>query len=358
MNYVIRNEDEEEMKINFSGTTLSNFLESNYGYIYDSMKANGYEINLDGFNLFFELIHDKKVVGFATYYVTQASTMTLTDTFVLPDFKSKNLLFKNFSLINQSGSIISILKPTRDMVELLVKNNFAAKLTDSIVTSAISFDMLEEDILGDFNLKGVTPSTNLYELNLCSPIFLYDISTPGVCNILYQNYHPLDDKKYNCAKFRNSINIDEYFLEIKKTFLENSDEFNQKLSDLKDSIPKSFLDYDEIIGSSDDLSDYFEDMIEDGMVDRKTAIKIRNQLKREYENGEVTDEALALRVSFLLSEDYYWDKMTALDDVAEQFDYFCGYCHSQVSVSGRYCQTCGYDLSGDGLMSLEDIKNK
>ena len=60
MDYIIRNEDEEEMKINYSGTTLSNFLKSKYGYIYDSMKANGYEINLDGFNLFFELIHDKK----------------------------------------------------------------------------------------------------------------------------------------------------------------------------------------------------------------------------------------------------------------------------------------------------------
>lgn len=358
MDYIIRNKDEEQMKVNFDGSILSELLKSDYGYVYESMKANGYEINQDGFNLFFELVHDTKVVGFATYYITQASTMTLTDTFVLPDFESENLLFKNFSLIIKSGSTISILRPTRDIVEFLVKNNLAVKLTDSIVTSAIGFDMLGEDILGNFNLKGITPSTNLYDLNLCSPIFLYDISTPGVCEIFYQDFQPLDDKKYNCAEFRNSINIDEYFLDIKKSFLENSDEFNQKLFDLKESLPQSFLDYDEIIGIGDDLSDYFEGMIDDGMVDRKTAVKIRNQLKREYENGEVTDQALALRVSFLLSEDQHWESMKALDDIAEQFDYFCPYCHSQVSVSSKYCQTCGYDVSGSGLVSLEDIKNK
>ncbi len=285
---------------------------------------------------FFELIHDKKVVGFATYIITQPSAMTLTDTYVLPEFESKNLLLKSFLVLMQSGANISILKPTRDLVEFLIENNFAAKLTDSIVTSAISFDMLGEDIIGDFNLKAV-PSTNLYDLNLCSPIFLYNISTPGVCEIFYLDVLASDDKKYNCSEFRNSVNIDEYFNDIKKSFLENSDEFNQKLIDLKNSLPKSHLDYDEIIGNGDELSDYFEGIVEDGIVDRKTAFGIRNQLKKEYENGEVTDESLALRVTFLLNENENMANIENFNDVNMQFDSFCPYCHGHVSSSNQYC---------------------
>lgn len=356
MEYIIRNNNEGEMIPNFEGKDLSNTLKKDYDYIYKSMKANNYDFYFEGYNLFFELVYDKKVVGFATYAITQPSAMTLTETYVLPEFESKNLLLKSFLLLMASGSNISILKPTRDIVEFLIKNNFATKITDSIVTSAISFDMLEEDIIGNFNLKGITPSTNLYDLNLCSPIFLYDISTPGVCEIFYLDVLTSDDKKYKCSEFRNSININEYFNDIKKSFLENSDEFNQKLINLKNSLPTSYFNYNEIIGDGDELSDYFKGIIEEGMADKKTAVRIRNQLKKEYENGEVTDQSLALRVTFLLSEDEYAANIETFDDINMQFDSFCPYCHSQVSPSNQYCQTCGYSISETNMLSVQDIK--
>ena len=255
-----------------------------------------------------------------------------------------------------SGATVSILNPTRNIVESLVENNYATKLTDSIVSSAISFDMLNDRILGNFNLNGITPSTNLYDLNLCSPIFLYDISTPDVCEIFYLDVLPFDDKKYNCSEFRNSINIDEYFNGIKNVFLKNSEEFNQALFDLKNALPTSFLDYDEIIGEGDELSDYFEGMIEEGMVDKKNAVKIRNQLKKEYVNGEVTDQGLALRVTYLLGEDEHMVNIETYNDFAVQFDNYCPYCHSHVSTSSQYCQTCGYAVSNTGTLGIHDIK--
>ena len=358
MEYVIRDNDEGELIPNFEGRILSDTLKKDYPYIYKSMRANNYDISVDGYNLFCELVYDQKVVGFATYFITQPSAMTLTDAYVLPEFESKNLLLKSFMILLQSGANISILKPTRDTVEFLINNNFAVKLTDSIVTSAISFDMLEEDIIGNFKLNGITPSTNLYDLNLCSPIFLYDISTPGACEIFYLDVLACDDKKYNCREFRNSIDIDEYFNDIKMTFLKNSDEFNQKLTDLKISLPKSYLDYDEIIGEGDELSDYFKGMVEDGMVDKKTALKIRNQLKKEYADGNVTDESLALRVSFLISEDDYTVDMDKFDDIDMQFDRFCPYCYSQVASSSSYCPTCGYSLFETNVLRARDIKKR
>ena len=358
MEYIIREDNQGLIMPNFEGTNLSDILKKDYGYLYQSMKANNCDVHFDVFNLFFELVHDKKVVGFAAYAITQPSSMTLTDTYVLPEFESENLLLKSFLLLMRSGSSVSILKPTRGTVEFLIKNNFATHLTDSIVTSAVSFDMLEEDIIGNFNMNGITPSTNLYDLNLCSPIFLYDISTPGVCEIFYLDVLASDDEKYNCRKFRDSINLDEYFNDIKKSFLENSDQFNQKLIDLKNSLPKSLFDYDEIIGEGDDLSDYFKGMVEDGMVDEKDAVRIRNQLKEEYENGEVTDQSLALRVSFLLSEDEHIGDMEKFEDINMQFDTFCPYCHNQVSPSNQYCLTCGYSIFEENMLTVEDIKKR
>ena len=356
MEYIIRENSIDSIKPNFEGRLLSDVLKNDYGYIYESMKADNYEIRFEPYSLFLELVDDSKVVGFVTFYVPQPSSMNLTETYVLPGFESKNLLLNSFLSLLGSGSTISIVEPTRDIIDFLIANNFAAKITDSLVTSAVTFDMMPEDMEGNYHLSGVVPSTTLYDLNLCSPIFLHNISTPGVCEIFYLKVNPADDKKYNASKFRKSVDIDEYLWNIKEEFLENGDEFNSVLYDLMDSLPRSSLDYNEIIGEGDELSDYFEGMIVDGIADRETAVKIRNQLKREYENEEVTDDGLAMRVTFLLTEDEHGVNTDTFDDVSEPFDTFCPYCHSQVSVAHDYCHTCGYNLLKSGMLTVKDIK--
>lgn len=356
MEYIIRNKGEEAIIPNFEGKFLSEILKKDYKYIYESMKANNYSIRFDNYNLFMELVDDSKVVGFAAFYIPQPSTMSLTETYVLPEYESKNLLLDSFLVLWGSGSTISVIEPTREVIEFLIANNFAAKISDSIVTSALNFDMLPEDIVGNFPLPEIVPSTTLYDLNLCSPIFLYNISTPGVCEIFYLEVNSFDDKKYDCRNFRKSVDIDEYLWDIKELFLENSRDFDSVLYGLRNSLPKSTLDYDEIIGEGDELSEYFEGIIEDGIADRKTAVKIRSQLKREYENGEVTDDGLALRVSFLLSGDEHDVEIDNFKDVAEQFNTFCPYCHTHVNISYDYCHTCGYNISKSGMVSIRNDK--
>ena len=110
-----------QMIPNFEGDELSAKLKKDYGYIYDSMNANNYDIRLDGYNILFELVSDNKVVGFAAYFITQPSAMTLTDTYVLPEFESPSPLLDNFLTVFESGSNISIIRPTRDVVEFLVE---------------------------------------------------------------------------------------------------------------------------------------------------------------------------------------------------------------------------------------------
>ncbi len=53
MEYVIRDNSEEGIIPNFEGKTLSDTLRKDYGYLYESMKANGHDIYFDGYGLFF-----------------------------------------------------------------------------------------------------------------------------------------------------------------------------------------------------------------------------------------------------------------------------------------------------------------
>ena len=116
--------------------------------------------------------------------------------------------------------------------------------------------------------------------------FLYDISTHGVCEIVYLDVLSSDVKKYNFSKFINSMDINLRIL--KMPFLENAREFNQKLINLKNSLPKSYLDYDAIIGDGDDYLIILKIWLW-WNADKKTVIRIRNQVKKEYEKGELRD---------------------------------------------------------------------
>ena len=355
MKWIYRKNNEPELDVNVDGTLLSSKLEDDYYYIYQSMIENEYEIRFEPYTLLFELIDNEKVVGFATFIVTGPSTYSLTEFFVMPDFESDNLLSDCFLTLLGAGGVISIIEPTRDAVEFLINEGYATKLTDSLVTSAITFDMLGEDILGDYSMDGIVPSSNLYDLNLCSPIFLRDISTPGVCEIMYLKSLSVDDKKYHCNEFRKNTNIDEYFQDIKEVFLENYEEFNQTLFDLKLNLPKSALDYREIVGDGDELSDYFREMVDSGMVGEKRAVEIRNQLIDEYDKGIVKDDGLALRVTYLLDDSAKPD-FEVFEDISENFDNFCPYCHTHVSLSEPFCHTCGVNFSNIGISTLKDIK--
>ena len=96
MGYVTRNNNEGEIIPNFEGKMLSDTLKMDYGYLFESMRANNYDVRFDVYNLFFELVFDNNVVGFAAYAITQPSVMTLTEAYILPEFESKNLLLKSF----------------------------------------------------------------------------------------------------------------------------------------------------------------------------------------------------------------------------------------------------------------------
>ena len=185
-------------------------------------------------------------------------------------------------------------------------------------------------------------------MNLASPLFLEDITTPGVCEIAYQKVLDADDRRYDCRRFRDSIDIDEYFLEVKEIFLKNHEEFVRILMDLKDLLPRGVLDYKTVFGDGDGLSDYMWRLIDSGFVTENEAKRIISQLKRDYDEGIVPEEALMTRISYLgEGVDLSKDIDLFLENVSKAAD-LCPYCYQPVSLSDRFCRVCGCDIS-DGI---------
>ncbi|WP_407381069.1 hypothetical protein [Methanobrevibacter sp.] len=351
MEYVIR----ENSKLNdeMENKSVSELLEKDYNYIYESMIVENYTLNFDECSIFKEIVFESKVVGFITFSEDYSVNFSLLDVFILPEFRGNHLFFMDFSFFLASGKNVSIAQPTRSLVEILMHYGLAAKLTDSLVATAIPFDMISDNIIGDNDFGDNEYISNLYDLNLCSTILLEDISTPGVCEIYYHEVLS-DDERYNASEFRNSIDIDDYFNDIKKSFLKNHLEFQEILFELRNNLPEPIFDFEEIIGHDDGLSEYMLEMIDDGIITAKKAIEIKKRLQKEYGDGDVRDDGIHTRLIYLASGmDLSEDRelfFTNLENAP-----LCPDCYQPINLSDSYCRICGFNISGGKTLNYDEV---
>ena len=155
MNYIIRKDNIPVMANNSGTETLDRKLKKEYPYIHDSILVEGYEIRFNDFDIFSEIVFEGKVVGFVTYSLRLGNNMTMNEIFVLPEFRGNGIFLEEINSLLMSGFNLSFNEPTRRIVEKLIDYNFAAKLTDSLVASALRFDISDEHMIyhGDFYLK-------------------------------------------------------------------------------------------------------------------------------------------------------------------------------------------------------------
>lgn len=248
MKYIVRKDNIPEMLNNYGEEVLDEKLKTQYHYILDSMKVEGYSIRFNDFSFFCEIVFDTKVVGFVTYQYIIGNNLAMNEVYILPEFRGNNLFLDEIMKILMSGATLSFNEPTRQLVEILIHGGFAAKLTDNIVATAFSLDITKENIIyyGDFDVGDLICSATLYDINICSPLYLHDISTPGVCHIAYQKPLYSDDLQYNCCEVRESIDMDEYFNAIKMDILKNNDEYVSVLKRLKNNLPAGIMNYETV----------------------------------------------------------------------------------------------------------------
>ena len=286
INYIIREDSLPKM---ITGESDFDFLETekileNYPYIVKSMEKEEYYLENEMCFVFDELVYENKVVGFATYEFNDETVLMLTECYIMPEFRGNRIFFNELCKIIFSSSEFGILQPTRNLVELLIDYSFARNVTDEIVASGIEFYFDEFDARSnkkDGLLENI-PFTNFYDLKICSSILI------NGNEVIYHNLLENDLKRHGKRKKLKK----NYFKNITELFKKNEDEFEYVVIELEDNLPQEKLGYDEIIGNGEYLSEFMQDMVDNKVISYNQAVKIREELIRKYNSGEITDETI------------------------------------------------------------------
>ena len=334
MNYIKRNTN--KILENKDNLDLKSQL-NNYPYI-----SKEYNIRFMDFDLFIEILDKKRVVGFLSLSKYNEHTYALNDAYVLKEFRGKHLLLKEVLKLLLDGIELSIKEPTHDFVEMLMHYKFGEKLNDNLVASALSFDIEDRNILynEEFEIEDLC-STFLYDLKLSSPIYIGDIVSKDKCEIAYQKLLK-SDEKYS-LKFRQNVNIDDYFKEFANDFKENITEYGEVLINLKKNLPrKKETKIDRIIRTA----------VENKQITSEESEKYKKQLEEAHSNGNVLNEGLQRYLNYIVSGE------DNLIDPSEVSSTACPNCHHKINVKNKMCNHCGWNISHGNYLKKDELLDK
>lgn len=294
VNYVIH---EDGMPVMISAESDFDSMDTeeilkDYPYIIESMNNEEYYLENEMCFVFEELVYENKVVGFATFELHDQLTLVLTECYVLPEFRGKQIFFNEICKMIFSAPQFGILQPTRNLVELLIDYSFAKKVNDDIVVSGIDFYFDEWDVKSNMRneISNETLLSNFYDLGICSTI-LVDSG-----EVIYHNLLENDLRKYGERKELT----EEYFKGTAELFFKNQNEFEKLLHELKEELPREKWGYEVIVGDGEGLSDFMQEIVDNEIISQNRALEIKQQLIKEYEAGEISDEDIDERVTKLI----------------------------------------------------------
>lgn len=323
---------------------LEDILKSKYDNIYDSMIEEKFVLNVDNCNIFNEIRFKEKVVGFSTYTIINDSHLLLTNIYILPSFRGNKLFNKELSRILEEGYVISIHEPNKIVVTALVNYGYAEKVNDTLVVSAINFNIDIENIVpknSQLNRDVFLNLTNLYDLDLCASL-LFNIENNETFEVHYAiSGH---DKEKVTLESKDIFNKD-YFENIVNILTRRDLEIERRLLLLRENLPSVNLEIKELFSS--DLADIFMDYVNEGLVTLDEIKKIKQQLFIDLTRSTIRKQSIHLRLNYLVSN---------LHNTKEKDDSIknpCPYCNEELDYSCRYCVSCGYDIFND-----VNVKNK
>lgn len=332
---IIEKEDNTQ-KVFLSENTLDvlEILQENYDYIYESMRQEGFNLKYGECNLFKELVFDNKVVGFCSYdFSREFITAAINNIYVLPEFRGNKLFLDEIRKTMEEHNKPSIMEPTRFIVELLIKYGFACKINENIVASAIEFIIPGEHVLSNIDYENEELSTHFYDLSICASIHILDLNKSHIAYSAPLNH---DILKYDCLDYRNSMD-DDYFKQISQLFKDNDVELMNIMLDLESNLPIKNYTLEEVIGQEGEFSFYIESLIDDAHVTHERALKIKQQIREEYEAGMILNESLLIRLAYLFEHN--------AEPTITSHEETCPYCSMPIDDHDRYCHFCGINLS-------------
>ena len=206
-------------KNNVFSCDIEDILCADYVYILDSMDMEDFEYDDTSFDIFKELVFKNKVVGFVSY-MDSKNSLTLMESYVMPEYRNNNLLYDEIS--SKDNLVINVAKIS--LVKALIKCSLAIELSDSIVVSKIPFSVSTFDLNNREDAYDFTEYLSyVYDLNNGSVLLL---ENPESFN--YSKPRRSDEKKYD---LKGDISDD--YLNKAREIVEDYDEKYLKVSNLK-----------------------------------------------------------------------------------------------------------------------------
>lgn len=344
--FLLRQDNTQKIFLSEDVIDIVHLLKSEYEYIFDSIEDEGFILKYDTCNLFKELICEKKVVGFCSYdFSREFMTVALNNIYILPEFRGRGIFLRELQTTMEEHNKPSIMEPTRLVVELLIRYGFASKITDSIVASAIEFIIPGDHVMADDDYGNEELSTHFYDLEMCASFHILDLKNGKIAYSSPLNY---DIIHYDCIENRQDLN-EEYFSQVIKLFEENEVDLMNIILDLEENLPIKKYTLEEVIGGENGFSPYIESLIDDAHVTYEQALKIKEQIREEYESGMILNDSLLIRLAYLFGDDIE-PRIKSHEDV-------CPYCSMPIDSHDKYCHYCGINLSYDVDEMQESLIN-
>ena len=369
---------------NSDSINLEDFLKSSYGKIWDSIQKEGYILDFQDFNEFYEITFESDIVGFiALEDLNIVKSKLIVDCYIMPEARGNKLLYDYLLKIisNTPYSIIS-KKPTRSFVLALLSYGLAYKV-DDIVISWIDFKVDVTDLYKNSKIKRlykkINPDfsnsffkTDFFDLNMNCTLCrdFKNFIAKNSENLVIAEPRKFDLKKYNSRKKLKKVTSN-YLANLFYLREDYEDEYWEFVNQLNKKLSSQFT-VDNIIGSEDKLNDEIVKILNEVHLTPDDGFRIRENIIDSLNNGELLARFINLRFNFLANNREYIGKIVD-EDVNDNYCSFCNY-----NLEGMYysCSKCGHyfgeivhkaeiiddrifdDLMqyGDGKLSSENIE--
>lgn len=358
----IKREDNIPKQINNKNQTLTELLQKDYSYIYESIQNEKYIIQYEDFTTFHEITNQNKVIG---YYTTEKNSeknvYAIEEIYILPEFRG-NGIFKELLTfyMNIANLHVALKNPNKKLIDSLINNELAFKIDSNIIISFVRFYVNIEEIYDNKYLKQLYNNSNgkkyiettIYDYNLQS-VLAYDL-----LEIVTEN----DDIPIIIKARKSDINkqhyeklekIDPYYLMVANntiyTHVDDIEEFMNKTSQKQEE--ESSLD--KIIGTEDKLTNNVVEFLKKNNLTVEDGLFIRKQLKDALEKGEITNRSKLIRFNYLI--EHYGEQEPIIDTqlvLGNNFDEECPYCKHLNSNFLEACEKCGHNIQQNNMFYL------
>ena len=312
--------------------TTSEILENSYPEISKELKKD-YIIQYEDYDAFCEITHQGEVVGFYTFTQDDAIAV-INEFYILKSHRGQNIAFKCLSdLFAIPNTVFFLNNPNTSMIQVLLKNDLAYKISDDIICSGITFMVCSDDVFKNSKIKKAYRNigereyytSNFYDINLKCTVTSNDskiVKRGGTLIVIEPR--KADIKKYTIRKKLKNItlkSLDDKMLTI-----------YESRKDTEEFIEKSY-DYLVELNSIDNIMDNIDagDELKD---------EIAQSIKKSIANDELDPAYVKIRLSYLLDNP---DKIHCPADL-ELMPEKCPLCESEILKDYYECPVCAFPL--------------